>query len=84
MGQHRTRKQKELAQLRRHSEAEKLYSLQALSPQTMKISEKKGGKSPTLGLQKQQNLYIVRDMLKTLVVSVVIIALLATAWWKFR
>jgi len=34
--------------------------------------------------QKQQNLYIVRDMLKTLVVSVVIIALLAAAWWKFR
>ncbi|OGJ22643.1 MAG: hypothetical protein A2804_01940 [Candidatus Pacebacteria bacterium RIFCSPHIGHO2_01_FULL_46_10] len=84
MGQHRTRKQKELAQLRRHSEAEKLYSLQALSPQTMKISEKKGGKSPTASLQKQQNPYIVRDMLKTLVVSVVIIALLATAWWKFR
>ncbi len=84
MGQHRTRKQKELAQLRRQSEAEKLYSLQAISPQTIQLSGKKGSGELTSSLQKQQNLYIVRDMLKTLAVSVIIIALLALAWWKFR
>ena len=84
MGQHRTRKQKELAQLKRQIATEKLYSLQAISPQTLKLSQKMSNGAPISSLQKQQNLYIVRDMLKTLLVSVVILALLALAWWKFR
>ena len=78
MGQHRTRQQKEHAQLARQIATSKEYSLDSLRlHKTLTLHQKIQQE-----VQKTEHTYIVQDLRKTLAVSLVIVILLGLTWWR--
>ncbi|HZZ99045.1 MAG TPA: hypothetical protein VFG51_03865 [Candidatus Saccharimonadia bacterium] len=78
MGQHRTRKQKELAQQHRIvSGAPGLYSLSSSS-----FSVKKTSVQTAHELEDRH--YIIADLRKTVLVLLYVFALLGILWWKLK
>ena len=80
MGQHRTRKQKEHAQITRQLALTPLYSLNTLK--TNQTFSTENTKSPEKNLK--EHLYIFQDLKKTFYVSIIIIALLGIIWGRIH
>ena len=86
MGQHRTRKQKEHAQLMRQITQTQAYSLKDISLSASSITTTSRTEKNATQLQQEEVVrsYIKKDMMKTLLVSIIILILIAFAWLKLH
>jgi hypothetical protein len=81
MGQHRTRKQKELAQQHRIVQsATGMYSLS--NSMTQAVSARKTALQTTNELEDRK--FILQDLRKTVLILLYIFTLLGILWWKLK
>ena len=83
MGQHRTKKEKQRSTYRRDKEIQNLYSLshiKTVSPE--KIATQHKSKVSSLFVFDKK--YFYKDLLKTIVVSMIILVIEIILWQKFK
>ncbi len=83
MGQHRTKKEKQQSTYRRDKEIQNLYSLshiQTVSPEIIATQHK----SKVSSLFVFDKKYFYKDLLKTIVVSMIILVIEIILWQKFK